>query len=178
MPFILSHISSPVSKEQETRLKSGLGRVISLVPGKSEQYLLCGFEDNAHLYLRGDDSEPVAYIEAAIFGNESHAGYDEFTAEVCRLYSDVLGIAPEMAERFLYQLRYATIVETRPTARMEEILRIVRSLDIPEDIFENAFHAVDTMKALSEDIREHRVRDFIQPLIEEGRLAIREIPRG
>lgn len=68
-------------------------------------------------------------------------------------------IAPEMAERFLYQLRYATIVETRPTARMEEILRIVRSLDIPEDIFENAFHAVDTMKALSADIREHRALD-------------------
>lgn len=95
MPFILSHISKSVSKEQETRLKSGLGRAISLVPGKSEQYLLCGFEDNAHLYLRGDDSEPAAYIEAAIFGNESHAGYDEFTAEVCRLYNEVLDIAPD-----------------------------------------------------------------------------------
>lgn len=104
MPFILSHISKLVSKEQETRLKSGLGRAISLVPGKSEQYLLCGFEDNAHLYLRGDDSEPVAYIEAAIFGNESHAGYDAFTAEVCRLYSDVLGIAPD----YIY-IRYSDI---------------------------------------------------------------------
>lgn len=95
MPFILSHISTSFTQEQEIRLKTGLGRAISLVPGKSEQYLLCGFEDNAHLYLRGDDSEPVAYIEAAVFGNESHAGYDEFTAEVCRLYSDVLGIAPD-----------------------------------------------------------------------------------
>lgn len=48
MPFILAHISKSVSK-------SRLG--YRLVPGKSEQY------------LRGDDSEPVAYIEAAISGN-------------------------------------------------------------------------------------------------------------
>ena len=95
MPFILSHISCPVSKEQEVKLKSGLGRAIALVPGKSEQYLLTGFDANAHLYLRGDNSEPIAYIEAAVFGNEGHEGYDALTAEICRLYHEVLDIAPD-----------------------------------------------------------------------------------
>ena len=37
----------------------------------------------------------AAYIEAAIFGNESHAGYDAFSMAVTALFSEVLGISPE-----------------------------------------------------------------------------------
>lgn len=95
MPFIIARVSTNVTKEQETELKSRLGRAIELVPGKSEEYLLLGFEDNYHLYLRGDNSEPTAYIEASIFGNEGHFGYKEFTGEVTRIFNNVLGIAPD-----------------------------------------------------------------------------------
>lgn len=95
MPFIISRTNIPVSKEQQTQLKLQLGKAIELVPGKSEQYLLLGFEDRCCLYLRGDDSRPIAYIEAAIWGNEEHRGYDRFTAEVTRIFRDVLGVDPE-----------------------------------------------------------------------------------
>ena len=64
MPFIISRISIPVSREQELELKAWLGKAIELVPGKSEEYLLLGFEDNCRLWLRGDDSEPIAYAVA------------------------------------------------------------------------------------------------------------------
>ena len=70
-------------------------KAIKLVPGKSEEYLLLGFEDNCRLWLRGDDSEPIAYIEANIFGNEGHFGYGAFTAELTKIYYEVLGIAPD-----------------------------------------------------------------------------------
>ena len=63
--------------------------------GKSEEYLLLGFEDNCRLWLRGDDSEPIAYIEANIFGNEEHLGYDAFTAEATMMFHEVLDVAPE-----------------------------------------------------------------------------------
>ena len=95
MPFIISRVSTPITKEQEKELKSRLGKAIELVPGKSEEYLLLGFEDNYHLYLRGDNSKPAAYIEASIFGNENHFGYKKFTYEVTRIFSEVLGIAPD-----------------------------------------------------------------------------------
>ena len=74
MPFIVSRVSVPITKEQETELKAWMGRAIELVPGKSEDYLLLDFRDNCRLWLRGDDSRPAAYIEAAVFGNEGHAG--------------------------------------------------------------------------------------------------------
>ena len=95
MPFIISRTNRSISREQEQQLKTRLGKAICLVPGKSEQYLMLGFEDNCRLWLRGDDSQPMAYVEAAIWGNEAHLGYDEFTAEVTRIFHDVLGIAPD-----------------------------------------------------------------------------------
>lgn len=94
MPFIISRVNVPISREQEIELKSWMGKTIELVPGKSEEYLLLGFEDNDRLWLRGDDSEPIAFIETNIFGNEQHLGYDAFTAEVTMMFHKVLGIAP------------------------------------------------------------------------------------
>ena len=95
MPFIKVKTSCPISKEQEGTLKSRMGKAIELVPGKSEEYLLLEFEDNYRLWLRGENAVPIAYIEAAIFGNESHAGYPAFTAKVSEIFCDVLGIAAE-----------------------------------------------------------------------------------
>ena len=49
MPFIDSKVSVSLSKEQETELKTRLGQAISLIPGKSESWLMTGFQDNYHL---------------------------------------------------------------------------------------------------------------------------------
>lgn len=95
MPFIKSKVNCPITEAQEKELKSRMGKAIELVPGKNEDYLLLEFEDDCHLWLRGVHADPIAYIEAAIFGSESHAGYPAFTAEVTKIYQDVLGIAPE-----------------------------------------------------------------------------------
>ena len=95
MPFIKAKVSCPVTNEQEKKLKARIGKAIGLVPGKTEAYLLLEFEQNCHLWLRGGNAEPVAYIEAAVFGNEGHAGYPAFTAEVTNAFHDVLGIEPE-----------------------------------------------------------------------------------
>ena len=46
MPFIISRTNCDITRNQELQLKSRLGKAISLVPGKSEQYLLLGFEPN------------------------------------------------------------------------------------------------------------------------------------
>ena len=92
MPFITCKVNRPISWEQEVELKARMGQAIECVPGKSEQSLLLSFEPDSHLWLRGDDSQPMAYIDAAIFGNEGHYGYSEFTAEVTRAFGEVLGI--------------------------------------------------------------------------------------
>ena len=95
MPFIKCKVSCEMTKAQEIELKRRFGAAIDLVPGKSEEYLLLEFEANCHLWLRGNNAELISYIEAAIFGSESHAGYQAFTAEVAKIFQEVLGIAPE-----------------------------------------------------------------------------------
>ena len=95
MPFIIARVNMSVSREQEQEIKTLLGRAIELVPGKSEQYLMIGFEVDYHFWLRGDDSRPAAYIEASIFGNERHLGYEGLTHEITQAFKNVLGIPPE-----------------------------------------------------------------------------------
>ena len=95
MPFIDSKVSVKITEEQEKELKTRLGQAISLIPGKSENWLMTGFEDNYHLYFRGDNSEPIAYIEVRLFGGPNKAAFQKMTEEITKIYGDVLGIAPD-----------------------------------------------------------------------------------
>ena len=47
-----------------------------------------------HLYLRGNNNERIAYIEVSIFNNEEHIAYEEFSAELTKIFVDVLNVPP------------------------------------------------------------------------------------
>ena len=95
MPFIDSKVSVKITEEQEKELKTRLGQAISIIPGKSENWLMTGFEDDYHLYFRGDNSEPIAYIEVRLFGGPNKAAFQKMTEEITKIYGEVLGIAPD-----------------------------------------------------------------------------------
>ena len=52
MPFICAKISEPLTEIQFEMIKSDLGKAISLLPGKSEAYLMVEVEDKCQLYFR------------------------------------------------------------------------------------------------------------------------------
>ena len=56
------------------------------------------------------------------------------------------------ADQFLYNLRYVTIVETRPTTHREEILEVVRKTGIDEETFCLHFDGETAQKALAQDL--------------------------
>lgn len=95
MPFIKTKVSCALTYEQESTLKSRFGKAIELVPGKSEAYLLLAFESDCRLWLGGARDKPIAYIEAAVFGNERHRGYEAFTAAITNAITDILQIPPD-----------------------------------------------------------------------------------
>ena len=95
MPFIDSKVSVSISAEQEKELKSRLGQAITLIPGKSESWLMTGFEDNYHLYFRGDNSQPVAFIAVEVYGRENPSAFEALTVEIMKIFNEVLGIAPD-----------------------------------------------------------------------------------
>lgn len=91
MPYINTKYSDSISLEQETAIKSALGEAIQLI-GKSEQWLMLGFEQNCSMYFRGEKSEKLAYVEVNLYGGASSASYSKLTGEICRIYGEVLGI--------------------------------------------------------------------------------------
>ena len=60
--------------------------------------------------------------------------------------------APELADRFLYNLRYATIVDTRPTTKLEEILKVVRQTGINEKLFLQHYQDSSAEAAMDSDL--------------------------
>lgn len=95
MPFINSKISIPVTGSQEIELKTRLGKAIELIPGKSESWLMVGFEPEYKLYFRGSNAEPVAMVDVSVFGSENPDAFSKLTGEICNIFKDVLGIAPD-----------------------------------------------------------------------------------
>ncbi|AQR97889.1 MULTISPECIES: phenylpyruvate tautomerase MIF-related protein [Clostridium] len=92
MPFIGSKVSVKISKEKEEIIKTKLGKAIELIPGKSETFLMVGFEDGYSLYFAGEKLEKGAFIEVKIFGKASKDAYANLTAEICKIYEEELEI--------------------------------------------------------------------------------------
>jgi len=92
MPFIGSKVSVKISKEKEEIIKKKLGEAIELIPGKSETFLMIGFEDEYSLYFGGEKLEKGAFIEVKIFGKASKDAYAKLTAAICNIYEEELEI--------------------------------------------------------------------------------------
>ncbi len=95
MPFINSKVNVALSEEEKDILKDKFGQAISLIPGKSESWLMVGFEDNYSLYFKGKNNTKIAFIEVKIFGRASDRDLDHLTAEISRIYKEVLGISQD-----------------------------------------------------------------------------------
>ena len=94
MPMIQTKTTVEISKEQELKLKSELGKAIAILPGKSESWLMVSFEDNCRMYFKGSDANPLAFVEVKVFGKINPAAADSLTAKICDIFDEVLGIAP------------------------------------------------------------------------------------
>jgi phenylpyruvate tautomerase PptA (4-oxalocrotonate tautomerase family) len=94
MPYIGSKVTVPLTEQKKETLKSELGKIISLIPGKSESYLMIGFEDNYSLYFKGEKLSLGAFVEVKIFGCASKAALSDVTKEICALYLRELNIPP------------------------------------------------------------------------------------
>jgi len=92
MPFISSKVTVKISQEKEEAIKQRLGQAIAIIPGKSESWLMVGFEDEYTLYFKGDKCEKAAFVEVKIYGSGNAGAYDQMTAEICKIYGEELDI--------------------------------------------------------------------------------------
>jgi phenylpyruvate tautomerase PptA (4-oxalocrotonate tautomerase family) len=55
---------------------------------------MIGFEDKCDLYFQGNNNADTAFVEVKIFGSASKSSYNELTKEICVIFNEELGIAP------------------------------------------------------------------------------------
>lgn len=94
MPFIESKISVAITKQQEEEIKSKLGKAVSVL-GKSESWLMVGFEPEHRLYFQGELPEKAAFVEVKLYGKADRTAYDKMTKEISAIFEEVLEIPKE-----------------------------------------------------------------------------------
>jgi hypothetical protein len=94
MPSIQTKVNIPISKEQETKLKTKFGKAIELLPGKTERWLMLTFEDNCRMYFQGNDEPGIALVDVKLFGKASAEDYEKLTSALTQSLEEVLGISP------------------------------------------------------------------------------------
>ncbi|MCI1832939.1 MAG: phenylpyruvate tautomerase MIF-related protein [Bifidobacterium sp.] len=93
MPVIHTHVSVPTTQAQREALKTAYGRAIGAVPGKSESWLMCPFEDNMPIYFAGSDKAPAAYVEVNVFGaNVPKSSWESLTTQIMDALNKELSI--------------------------------------------------------------------------------------
>lgn len=95
MPFINTKLNIPLDETKEQILKSRLGEAITVFPGKTEQWLMLGFCDNCRLWFHGEKDFPMAFVEVQLLGEAKSDACERMTREICRIYSEELGISPD-----------------------------------------------------------------------------------
>lgn len=93
MPFINAKVTVKMSEEKKETVKKKLGEAISVIPGKSEQWLMVGFEDSYDLYFQGNKNAESAFIEVKIFGRASSEVYNQMTGVISDIFEEELGIS-------------------------------------------------------------------------------------
>ncbi len=91
MPFINVKTNVSVSNDKQESLKSALGKAISIIPGKSENWLMVGIESEYVLYFQGTDA-PAAMVEVSIYGEADSSSLNALTGEICKIINQNLYI--------------------------------------------------------------------------------------
>ncbi len=94
MPFINVKYSSEITPDQETDIKSALGGAVQAI-GKTESWLMVGFETNVPMYFKGEKSEKIAFVEVNLYGDAQKSAYERLTSEICTILGNSLGVSSD-----------------------------------------------------------------------------------
>ncbi|MBQ8926984.1 MAG: hypothetical protein IJ055_01750 [Oscillospiraceae bacterium] len=93
MPFIHIHTNTTVSADKADAIKAKLGKAITDIPGKSEQWLMVGIDDAATLYFQGNDA-PAAIAQVSLYGSASGNALDRLTSDITEILHGELALEP------------------------------------------------------------------------------------
>ncbi|MDR0524517.1 MAG: hypothetical protein LBG90_01425 [Spirochaetaceae bacterium] len=90
MPYITINTAEEISRPRREKIKTELGRLIALIPLKSEANLLVDFSGGRALYRAGKEV-PGAFIEVRLYGKAPLESKKRLTQEIFDLFAVELG---------------------------------------------------------------------------------------
>jgi hypothetical protein len=94
MPYIAINTSQKLTDAQKEKIKSELGRLITILPTKTEAYLTVDFSDARTFYKAGKKVEG-AFIDLRLFYKSEFEPKKKFTEETLAMLSGEMGIKKE-----------------------------------------------------------------------------------
>lgn len=88
MPFINVKTNAKLTKEKKEIIKRRLFDSISIIPGKSDRYLMIAVEDEIDMAFHRDSETLAAMVEIKLFGASTKDVYQKLTGAVCRILND------------------------------------------------------------------------------------------
>ena len=89
MPYC--NVKTNVKVEKKEELSKALTKIIELIPGKTENWIMTSIDDDSFMTFAGSD-EPTAMITLKTFGQPAQKYYDMVTEKFCAAVSSMLGI--------------------------------------------------------------------------------------
>ena len=99
MPYIAVNTSLSLSDAQRETVKTELGKLIEILPGKSEASLMIDFSDARPMYFRGAPMSGCAFMDVRLYGKSETEAKKQFVQQVFRMMEHVLGV--KSSEMFL-----------------------------------------------------------------------------
>lgn len=95
MPYISARVNCPVDQQTENTIKSALGEAITVLPGKSEHWLMCEIVPDCHLYFQGRADRKTAFVTVKLYGSAAKEKYDLLTGKITEILSSALHMSPD-----------------------------------------------------------------------------------
>lgn len=92
MPFIDLKTTVKIDNKKEAMLRAEFGKIIALIPGKSEAWLMLNFSDECKMAFRGNDEADTAMVKVELLGKAPEKSYDDMTKTICDTVNKVLGV--------------------------------------------------------------------------------------
>ena len=92
MPFIEVKTSVHLTEELKNDLKTGLGQVITLIPGKTEAVTMVGLIGDYDLYFGGVDVDKGAYVEVKMYKSATTEAKAAVNKGICDLLKSTLSV--------------------------------------------------------------------------------------
>jgi len=95
MPYIEIKTTVNLNQEQKNDLKDGLGKAITLVPGKTESVTMVGLIGGMDLYFGGKTLTHSAYVEVKMYKATTRKAKASLNRAICDLLNTAIGVSPD-----------------------------------------------------------------------------------